>query len=113
MKKMLQSLAGPALILLMFMGALWLLHNELRQYHLNDFLNAFVKIPAKSLWCAVALTALNYVILVGYDWLAIRYIKHPMSLKRVALASFLGYAVGNNFGTLLGGSTIRYRLYTS
>ncbi len=113
MSKTLQALAGPMFILLMFLGALWLLHNELRHYHLRDFLDALAKIPTRWCWLAIGLTVLNYIILVGYDWLAIRYIRHPMKLGRIALASFLGYAVGNNFGTLLGGSAIRYRLYTS
>lgn len=113
MKKMLQSLAGPMFILLMFLGSLWLLHSELKHYHLHDLVDAFAKMPAKSFAMAVGLTALNFIILVGYDWLAICYIRHPMKLERIALASFLGYAVGNNFGTLLGGSAIRYRLYTS
>ncbi|MCA9124628.1 MAG: bifunctional lysylphosphatidylglycerol flippase/synthetase MprF [Planctomycetaceae bacterium] len=113
MKKPLATLAGPVFVLVVFLGSLWLLHNELRHYHLQDFLKALAAIPTRTFWLAIGLTVFNYVVLVGYDWLAIRYIHHPMKLWRVALASFLGYAVGNNFGTLLGGSTIRFRLYTS
>ena len=83
MKKTLQALAGSVFILLMFFGALWLLHNELRQYHLSDFLNAVAQIPAKTFWLAAGLTMFNFVILIGYDWLAIRYIRHPMKLGRI------------------------------
>ncbi|MEO8495253.1 MAG: bifunctional lysylphosphatidylglycerol flippase/synthetase MprF [Planctomycetota bacterium] len=107
------AIVVPLFVLCIFFGALWLLHNELRHYHWHDILSALANIPTRWFWLAIGLTLLNYIILVGYDWLAIRYIRHPMKLGRIALASFLGYAVGNNFGTLLGGSTIRYRLYTS
>jgi len=56
----------------MFFGSLWLLHRELRQSHLHDIVDAFAKIPAKTFGLAVGLTVLNFIILVGYDWLAIR-----------------------------------------
>ena len=109
----LRAVAGPLIVLCMLAAALWLLHRELREYHLKDFLRAVGEIAPAHILLAVALTLLNYVILIGYDWLGIRYIRHAMSFPRIALASFLGYAVGNNFGTLLGGSTIRMRLYTA
>ncbi len=97
----------------MLVGALWLLHNELKQYDLKDFLNGFAEIPAPHLWLAVALTVLDYLILVGYDILGVKYVGRPMHLAKVALGSCLGYAVGNIFGTLFGGSSIRHRLYSS
>jgi phosphatidylglycerol lysyltransferase len=104
---------GPVFILGMLVAALWLLHVELRDYHLEDFRKGFDAIPFWKLAVAVLLTLLNYLILVGYDWLGVLYIRHPMSFGRVALASFLGNSVGNNFGMLFGGSTIRYRLYST
>ncbi len=113
MKNRVGRIVGPLLILAMLVGALWLLHKELKQYHLNDFMDGLKKIPATHLLLAVGLTVLNYVILIGYDILGVRYIGHKLHLAKIALGSFLGYAVGNNFGTLFGGSTIRYRLYSS
>ncbi len=113
MKAHLRAAAGPLFVLCMLVSALWLLHRELREYHLNDFLRAVGEITPAKISLSLALTFLNYVILIGYDWLGIKYIRHAMSFPRIALASFLGYAVGNNFGTLLGGSTIRLRLYTA
>ena len=111
--KTLKNVVGPLFVLLMFFGAIYLLHQELSQYHLSDFIQALQSIPLAYVMIAVALTALNYVILIAYDWVGVRYIGHPMPFKRVALASFLGCAVGNNFGSLLGGSGIRYRLYSN
>lgn len=109
----LRAWVGPVFVLVMLVAALWLLQRELKHHTLQDFIDSIRKIPIGYLIVAVLLTVLNYAILVCYDWLGIWYIRHPMKFGRVALASFLGYAVGNNFGLLFGGSTIRYRLYSS
>jgi len=106
-------LAGPLFVLAMLVGSLLLLQRELDKYHLQEFLDGLRQIPARRVALAVGLTVLNYLILIGYDVLGVRYIGHSLQLARVALASFLGYAIGNNFGTLFGGATIRYRLYSS
>lgn len=66
-KRQLRAFAGTALALGILIGALWLLHNELRQYHLRDLVQGVAAIPASQVWIAVALTALNYVIL-GSNW---------------------------------------------
>jgi uncharacterized membrane protein YbhN (UPF0104 family) len=55
----------------------------------------------------------NYAILVGYDYLAVRFIGHPLPLRKIALASFCGYVISYNFGALLGGTSVRYRLYSA
>ena len=104
---------GPVFVLVMLIAALWFLHLELQEYSLQEFRDGLMAIPSWRLLLAVLLTLVNYAILVCYDWLGIWYIRHPMKFGRVALASFLGYSVGNNFGLLFGGSTIRYRLYST
>ncbi len=50
--------------------------------------------------------------MIGYDFLAVRSIRHPLALGRIALASFTGFATSYNFGALLGGTSVRYRLYS-
>lgn len=108
----LRRILEPALVLLVFAGALWLLHRELKHITLADLREGVSHISRPRLAMAVCLTVLNYVILIGYDWLSVRSIKHPMPSRRVALASFIGYACSYNFGALLGGTTVRYRLYS-
>lgn len=111
-RRRLRSALGPLLILTVFAAALWLLHRELQHYELQDFRASARRIPAHWLWLAVGLTVLDYAFLAGYELLAKRYLQHKIRPRRVVLASFLGYALGHNFGVLLGGSTVRYRLYT-
>ena len=56
----------------------------------------------------------NYMILVGYDWFAVRWVEAgDLSLRKIALASFTGYAFSYNFGATLFGTSIRYRLYSA
>jgi uncharacterized membrane protein YbhN (UPF0104 family) len=52
--------------------------------------------------------------LTGYDALALRYIRYPLAYGRIALASFIGYALSHNIGlSLFTGSAIRYRFYAA
>lgn len=62
---------------------------------------------------AVALLALNYLFLMGYDYLGIRYIGRPLRFHKLALASFIGHVSSFNFGAILGGSSMRYRFYSA
>lgn len=114
MKRVLRLL-GPLLVLLVFLGAVWLLYSELRQYRLSD-IGAQMRtiLASKGFAVAIGLTVLNYLILVGYDLLAVRWVgEKRLSLRRIALASFTGYACSYNFGATLAGTTIRFRLYSA
>ncbi len=103
----------PFLVLGLFLAAAWLLHRELAGYHLHDILEDLAAIPKFSIVAALLLTALNYTILVGYDLIATRHLGQRLPVRKVAFASFLGYVSSNNFGALLGSTTIRYRLYST
>lgn len=113
MKKLIKSVAEPLLIFTVFVVALWLLHAELKQYTLRDFLESFTRIPNSNLAIAIGLTILSYLVLISYDWMGVIYLKRNLDLGRISLASLLGYTIGNSFGSLLGGSTVRYRFYSS
>ena len=69
-------------------------------------------VPPSYLGIAAILIALNYGLLICYDLLALRYLCRSIPLRRVALASFLGYSLGNNLGTLLAAAPIRFRFYS-
>lgn len=105
-------LVRPALVALIFLGAVWLLSRELKGFEYGRFLESLRQISGSEIGWALGLTALNYVVLFGYDFLAIRYLKHPISFGKLALASFVGNVASLNFGSLVGGSSIRYRFYS-
>ena len=111
---MLRKILGPGLSLILFAAAVWLLHNELRTYHLRDILTAFDAISGAHLWAAAGLTILSYAVMTGYDILAMRYIQYPLSYSKIGLASFIGYAFSNNIGmSMIAGASVRYRLYSA
>ena len=103
---------GPALILGLIAGAFALLHHELHHYKIADIRESMQAIPVSKLAACFVLTAINYVILIGYDLIGIRSTGHPLPLKKVAFASFTGFVMSYNFGSLLGGA-VRIRLYSS
>jgi uncharacterized membrane protein YbhN (UPF0104 family) len=116
MKIRISRLLGPLLSLLLFVAAVWLLCTKLTLADLRSIFERLRDIVEDSpgrIVAAVALTALNYVVLIGYDLLAIRYVGEKLSLRRVALASFTAYTCGYNFGSTIFGSSVRYRLYSA
>lgn len=106
--------AIPVVIgLILFVAALVALRIELRSVSWHELTADVLRTPLLRVALAVALTALNYATLTAYDLLAFAYIKKPLPRLRIALASFLAYAISNNVGFgMLSGASVRYRFYT-
>lgn len=105
--------ARPALTVIVFCAALWLLHHEFSTIKLKDVAASFHSLSGLAILAASGLTAANYIVMIGYDWLGVRLIGHPVSNKQIAIASLLSYAFANSLGTILGGTPIRFRLYSA
>ena len=99
---------------LVFSLALWSMHHELASLHYRDIRLAIQAVPPSRLLLGLALTACGYAALISYDWMALRYIRRPLSTRRVAFVGFVSYALSQSLGfpMLLGGS-LRYRFYTA
>ncbi len=107
-----RRVVGPVAALALCALALYALHRELQTYHLHDIRYALRAIPFGSLGFAGLLTVLSYLVMTGYDVLALRYVGHPLAYRKTALASFMSYAFSNNLGfSVLTGGSVRYRLY--
>lgn len=104
---------GPVIVTAIFIGAIWLLYHQLRKYSLAEIRASLDQISYWHILASLGLMVVNYAILVGYDWLALKGIHKTLPLPRVTLVSFVGQAVSYNFGALLGGTTVRYRFYTA
>jgi phosphatidylglycerol lysyltransferase len=114
MKKSYLHVLGPALGLILFAAAIWVIHNELREFHYHDIVNELLALSARNLFLALGLTILSYMMMTGYDVLALQYIKYQLPYSKIALASFIGYAFSNSIGfSMLAGSSVRYRLYSA
>lgn len=107
--KLLHSL-GSLCGILLFAVALYVLYYELKEYHYHDIVRQLKAIPVYYLLSALLLTVLSYLVLIGYDSVALRYVHHPLGYGKLATAGFIGYAFGNSVGTPMH-AAIRYRLY--
>ncbi|MBO6170699.1 MAG: UPF0104 family protein, partial [Desulfovibrio sp.] len=112
MKKYLRYL-GPLLVAAIFVLAVYLLYHKLKSYSIAEIRDSVARISHGRILFSLLLMAVNYVILVGYDWLALKAIHKKLPLPRVGLVSFVGQAVSYNFGALLGGTSVRYRFYSA
>ncbi|GAB6127376.1 bifunctional lysylphosphatidylglycerol flippase/synthetase MprF [Humidesulfovibrio idahonensis] len=110
----LKPFMGPALALALLAAAIWALNAQLAGYDLDEIMNTLLRETDRDILLAFGLTAVNFIVLAGYDILALAYIKHPLAPYRPVLASFAGNAFSNTIGlSTLAGSSVRYRLYSS
>ena len=104
---------GGIAALLLFAAALVILHSHAQAYRPSEVRRALRTLQAWQPFAALGLAAASYLLLTLYDVLALRHIGRTLPYRRVALASFTGYAFSHalGFGSLIGPS-IRYRIYT-
>jgi phosphatidylglycerol lysyltransferase len=109
----LRQILPVALGLVLFLVALEVLRVELRAVTWHELSADVLRTPPLQLGLAFLLTAFNYTALTGYDLLAFAYIGKTLPRWRIAVASFLAYAISNNVGfAMLSGASVRYRFYT-
>jgi len=98
----------------MFALALFALYHLAYDFNYDDVAAHVSALPGSALAGSVLLTALSYLALTGYDYLAIRYVGADLPWRTTALAAFTGYAVSNSVGfAMLSGGSIRYRIYSA
>lgn len=94
-------------------GALLVLYRQIRNYEFAQVWTYLRGLPVQNIVFAVLLTGLNFGVLTGYDALALRYVKTPLSRERLWFSAVVGYSVSQAVGSpLLTGGSVRYRLYS-
>ncbi len=112
MNKRLLEVIGSVIAIGLFLAALWVLHRELGHHRLADIIAQFRSIPFPHVLMALMFSLLSYLALSGYDMLALRHIKHPLEYPKVAMTSFITYAIAHNLGfSVFTGGSLRYRIY--
>lgn len=106
--------AAPFLVaLVVFVVALEVLRVELAALTWPVLTTDVLQTPVSRLLLALALTAINYAALTGYDLLAFAYIGHRLEPRRIVATSLLAYAISNTVGfAMLSGASVRFRFYS-
>jgi phosphatidylglycerol lysyltransferase len=113
MLERLRAIAPAVIGLVLLAAALAVLRSELRAMTWNALAADLAAIPPQRLALAAALTVLNFAVLTGYDFLAFAQVGRHLPWQRIALTSFLAYAISNTVGfAMLSGASVRYRFYT-
>jgi len=110
----LPQLISHWLPLILFAVALYIVHNQLAVHDLSDILGTLKTTPISIVMAALLLTVINYLVLAGYDWLALRFTGHTrIPWLKMTAAALLSYAISNNTGhAWAAGGSIRYRFYS-
>jgi phosphatidylglycerol lysyltransferase len=104
----------PLLMLTVFILALASVFRQLHGYHWHDLIAQIRQMSYSKIGLAFLLTVAGYLLMTIYDFLALKYIDHPLPYAKTALASGLSYAFSNNVGfAMLAGASIRYRIYSA
>jgi phosphatidylglycerol lysyltransferase len=104
----------PLLGILLFVVATVVLYRELQGESFHAILAHIKQMPLAKTGLAVLITLLSYMVMTGYDLLALRYVGHRLAYGRIALASGIGYAFSNTIGfSMLAGASVRYRIYSA
>ena len=105
---------GPILVLVVLAIAVGALHAELRRFHYHDIATAFAALSRTRLILAIGLALSAYLVLPGYDAIALAAIGRPAPFPRVLFSSFIAYAISQTLGfPLVTGGSVRYRFWTA
>jgi len=77
----------PGLSLLVLVAVLALLHRALAGYHLHDVFRQLRLLPGADAVVRGLLALASYIVLTGYDLLALRYVRQPLRVLRGMMAS--------------------------
>jgi uncharacterized membrane protein YbhN (UPF0104 family) len=111
-KKTLDRLA-LAVALAMFVAAIFVLYRQLENTRLIDVVSGLEALPRTHVIAALALTAVSYLLLTAYDFLAVNYVGCRLRRRDTLFASFVAFAFSNNLGfALISGGSVRYRIYS-
>ena len=104
----------PLLSVALFAAAGWALHGALQGHAIDDVAAHLDTLSVRQIAAAIVLTLASYVVLTGYEALAMRHVGCRLPYRKVALGSFVSYVFAHNIGvSLLTGGTVRYRIYSA
>ena len=112
-RKRLGRIVGTVLSVGLFALSLFVLARVAAKLNLADLQTAIHDTKNTQIFAAVALAALSYLALTGYDAMAVRQLRLKVPYRTTALGSFTSYAISFTLGfPLITGGTVRYWIYS-
>jgi uncharacterized membrane protein YbhN (UPF0104 family) len=112
MSKVVGRCAAVATIVV-FCVAIAILLREFASISPREVLARLAALPTRQISAAIGLTTTSYLLLTGYDFLALHYVGHKLRFRDVVFASFISFAFSNSVGLqFLSGGSVRYRIYS-
>ena len=104
---------GPLASVVIFCASLVVLWYIVREIEPSELAGAFANASLRQLGLACGFTALSYLLLTGYDALALKRLGLSIPYRTTALASFTSYSVSFTLGfPIVTGGTVRYWIYS-
>lgn len=104
---------GPLASIVIFSASLVVLWYIIREIEPGELAGAFANASLRQLGLACGFTALSYLLLTGYDALALKRLGLSIPYRTTALASFTSYSVSFTLGfPIVTGGTVRYWIYS-
>jgi glycosyltransferase 2 family protein len=106
---------GTLASILIFALSLAVLYFIISELEASEVSAAFSRVDWRQIGLALFFTTLSYLLLTGYDWVALKQVTTRLIPYRIsALAGFTSYAISFTLGfPLLTAATVRYWIYSS
>ncbi|OLP53544.1 hypothetical protein BJF92_05105 [Rhizobium rhizosphaerae] len=101
-----------AVMIVAIIAAVYLLVRTLREYSLDEILQALRSIPLSHFAASLAFAFASYFCLSCFDAMGVRYAGKRLAFHRTLLTSFVSLSIGHNVGVAaLSSGAVRYRYY--
>ncbi|MDI9846887.1 lysylphosphatidylglycerol synthase domain-containing protein [Rhodoblastus sp. 17X3] len=112
-RRRLAARIGAAASLILVLVAAFVLSRTLANLDMAELRAAFAATSATQIALGLFFTACSFLMLTGYDAIALRQLKLSVPYRTTALASFTSYAVSFMLGfPIFTGGTVRYWIYS-
>jgi uncharacterized membrane protein YbhN (UPF0104 family) len=112
-RRRLAARVGAAASLILVLVAAFVLSRTLANLDMAELRAAFAATSASQIALGLFFTACSFLMLTGYDAIALRQLKLNVPYRTTALASFTSYAVSFTLGfPIFTGGTVRYWIYS-
>ena len=104
----------PMISVIIFGLAAFAVYHLVDEISVSGLIDALSRLSPSQWILALILSAASYLVMAGYDLVALHYIGRDLPFRTIMLGAFCGCAVSNAVGmNVLTGGSVRYRIYVA